>query len=556
MPLPRLIVRQAPAAKGQVGVRADVALFVGLTPRRPGAVPDALRAWLEAAGWAGQGACARSDAQVAALLDVPVPVESWSDFDALFAWDERSVEAGSALSVPCPLGLAVRSFFLEGGARAYVVRTGDPPPLIDRADPAQVLAARRRLISWDTDKSPPKLAPPDAAQRVPLLPGFGGLGRSVSAGDAKTWSGAALAFALDDVALMALPDLPELFAASPQPVAGQAAPPPVPEQFKPCAPVAPTAAPPPRHDRLELAAPRLDRVGYKAWAGALQHTLKMLSPAGGAGHRRDVMLVASLPLPSHEADAAPARAEAWPLSVLDEEGLPAAKQRLLDAQWLGSARLQLAYPWVATEASDVLPEGLQAPEGVLLGAIARTTLSRGAFRSAAGAPLASIRAVTPELGSSDLARGLADGRADWLGDRLSLLGTKVGRWSVLSDATASSDVQWRAGGVSRLINLILRAARWLGAARLFEPSGPALWAELKTELEAYLDRLWAAGALAGASAAEAYTVTCDRSTMTQSDIDTGRVVAAIAFTAAQPIQRITISLALSEAGGAAIAEAA
>ncbi|HEX3405993.1 MAG TPA: phage tail sheath C-terminal domain-containing protein, partial [Caulobacteraceae bacterium] len=123
-------------------------------------------------------------------------------------------------------------------------------------------------------------------------------------------------------------------------------------------------------------------------------------------------------------------------------------------------------------------------------------------------------------------------------------------------ATVSADLQGRAGGVSRLMNQILRSARDLGEELFFQPSGPQLWAQVQRRLKSFMDQLWAAGALYGASAADAYEVRCDASSMTQADIDAGRVIAVIAFTAAQPIQQITVTLALSQAGVGPSQEAA
>lgn len=558
MPFPSLIVRQAPPAAAGLTARADVAVFVGLTHRRASPLPASLRAWLEQAGWAGTGAYARSELHVQALLDVPVPVESWSDFDALFAWENREAEAGSPQRIPCPLGLAVKSFFGEGGAKAYVVRTGDPRPLLDRAAEADVIAAKRRLVSWAP------AAPPDgAADRVALLPGFGDLGAPADAGDPNTWRGAAHVWGLDDAALLALPDLPDLFSGNPGPVPNPPEPPPAEEQFKACAPVLPTVEPDPRRNRLNVSAPRMDREAYGRWADAIAAALRMLASPRGPGHRRDVMLVASLPLPSYAPEATPARSEAWPLALLDETRLRPASDpadppipfTLFDTGLLGSARLQLAYPWVETPGSTILPEGVEGAEGVLLGAIARTALAAGAFRSAAGAPLPSVLRNLPELGTGDLRRGVP-GKADWLGDRLTLAGFKAGQPVLLSDSTTSSDVKWRAGGVSRLMNVILRAARRLGTELFFESSGPALWAQAQQQLEGFMTRLWDAGALAGATRREAFEVRCDRTTMSQPDIDAGRVICTVAFQAAQPIQRILVTLALTEAPDAIAREAA
>jgi len=148
-----------------------------------------------------------------------------------------------------------------------------------------------------------------------------------------------------------------------------------------------------------------------------------------------------------------------------------------------------------------------------------------------------------------LRRGLPGGGADWLGDRLSLIATGPQGFALMSDATMSTDPAWRAGGVSRLMGILLRAARQLGQQRLFENSGPALWAAVRDELELFLQRLRSAGALAGATPAEAFTVRCDRSTMTQADLDAGRVIATVSITAAQPINNITVTLALAQGGG-------
>jgi hypothetical protein len=158
MPLPGLSFRTAPPPAGGLPSRADVALFVGLVGRRAVAAPAALRAELERAGWAGSGAFTRSAAAVEALLDVPVAVESWDAFDALFAWDARPVTAAGSKRTPCPLGAAVHAFFAEGGIRAWIVRCGDPLPV--DVPPGDV-ALKRRLISW-TAAAPP----PDAGARA------------------------------------------------------------------------------------------------------------------------------------------------------------------------------------------------------------------------------------------------------------------------------------------------------------------------------------------------------------------------------------------------------
>lgn len=572
MPYPELILRDAPPPGTGLPSRADVAAFAGFVGRRPGRLPDSVRAALEAAGWAGKGPFARSSAAVEALLDVPVAVTSWDAFDALYAWDERPLTKGSARTLACPLGLAVRSFFAEGGIKAWIIRAGDPSPLLDAEDPDAALeaqdpalnstapdtfrATRRQLLSWDRKTHNPPVAgqmPPDADDRVPLIPGLDS-GAPPSPADPGTWCGVAHVWGVEDAAMLSLPDLTEIFAPPPEPLPELSGPPPVLEAWKPCAPASSAYVPDGRNARPTVAAMRLDRLGYGQWGAAIAYVLNLLGTPRGAAHRRDVMLMASLPLPRHDSELA--AYEGAPLGILAEQGLPKAGARLIDTGWVGSARLQLAYPWVGTAASAAQPEGIEAPEGAIMGAIARSALAKGAFRSAASSRLASVRATVPSLRNADIRAKLADGEADWMGDTLCLISQKPQGFTLISDATTSRSRSWGAGGVSRLMGVILRAARWLGQDRLFEPAGEHLWNEITLDFESFLDSLWQLGALAGNKPSDAYSVRCDASVMSQSDIDAGRTIVEIMFTAAQPVQRIVVTLALSENGGAQLAEAA
>ena len=124
-------------------------------------------------------------------------------------------------------------------------------------------------------------------------------------------------------------------------------------------------------------------------------------------------------------------------------------------------------------------------------------------------------------------------------------------WLLVSDVTTSPDPAWQPGGVSRLMASVLRAARRVGEGLLFEPSGPRLWARLKRSVEDLLTDYWREGGLRGASTAEAFDVRCDRSTMSQNDIDNGRVIAQIGVAPAAAVERMVVVLAL-DAGGAAV----
>ena len=534
MPRPGVFFSSLPAPGAGLSARADVALFAGLVARREGPVPEEVLSLLEEAGWAGAGPFARGPAAVEALLDCPVAVESWDAFDALFDWQGRTASPGDPRPVPCPMGLAVRSFFAQGGRKAWILRTGDPlPVVVPGEDPAAHRAARLRRLSLPAIDEL-------TADFAPLLPGFEGIGMPVSAQDPGTWRGAAHLLGIDEAAMLLLPDLPELCAGPPAPAAAIPAPPPPPEAFRPCGPLASAeaAAPAP----LPLEAPRLDDVGFALWARALRHALALAEAPGGAHHRRDAILVASLPRPAPGAGDPLAPLETLAAVEPIGDGTSA-----LAESWLGSRRLQLAYPWLATPASAGAPEGLEGAEGIAAGLIARSTLALGAHRSAAGREATGVARLTPELGSGELARGLAPGAAggaDLAGDRLTLVARGTSGFRLISDATAAVAREGRAGGVSRLIGAIERAARELGHEHLFEPSGEALWAETRAALTGLMERLLEAGAFAGAPA---YTVRCGRETMTRADLDAGRVIAEVSFRAAQPIQQVRVTLALGQA---------
>jgi phage tail sheath protein FI len=71
-----------------------------------------------------------------------------------------------------------------------------------------------------------------------------------------------------------------------------------------------------------------------------------------------------------------------------------------------------------------------------------------------------------------------------------------------------------------------------------------MWSRVQTQVTAVLEALRALGAFEGLSPADCYQVTCDRSVMTQADVDAGRVRCEVIVNPASPIERIVVTLAL------------
>ena len=94
----------------------------------------------------------------------------------------------------------------------------------------------------------------------------------------------------------------------------------------------------------------------------------------------------------------------------------------------------------------------------------------------------------------------------------------------------------------------MRAARNIGEEYVFEASGERLWQQIQDRLSDVLAAMQAAGALAGQRPQDAFQVRCDRSTMTQQDIDNGRVIVNVMIRPVASIETMRIQLAISDGG--------
>ena len=82
------------------------------------------------------------------------------------------------------------------------------------------------------------------------------------------------------------------------------------------------------------------------------------------------------------------------------------------------------------------------------------------------------------------------------------------------------------------------AIQWV----VFEPNGEALWANVRKTVEDFLFNEWKAGALLGDKPEEAYFVHCDRTTMTQNDLDNGRLVCVVGVAPVTPAEFVIFRL--------------
>jgi phage tail sheath protein FI len=93
-------------------------------------------------------------------------------------------------------------------------------------------------------------------------------------------------------------------------------------------------------------------------------------------------------------------------------------------------------------------------------------------------------------------------------------------------STGSADL------LHELAQSIDEGTRWV----VFEPNRESTWAVLRRQIADFLSDVWRGGTLVGSGEAEAFFIVCDRSTMTQDDIDNGTLVCVIGVALAEPAE--------------------
>ena len=102
--------------------------------------------------------------------------------------------------------------------------------------------------------------------------------------------------------------------------------------------------------------------------------------------------------------------------------------------------------------------------------------------------------------------------------------------------TTSSDPEWKYVNLRRYFAYIERSIDRGTQWAVFEPNGEALWANVRQTIQDFLYNEWVSGALLGEKPEKAYFVKCDRSTMTQNDLDNGRLVCLVGMAVVKPAE--------------------
>jgi phage tail sheath protein FI len=191
----------------------------------------------------------------------------------------------------------------------------------------------------------------------------------------------------------------------------------------------------------------------------------------------------------------------------------------------------LYYPWlVVPRPSGLTGETLLlSPEGAMAGIYARSDIERGVHKAPANEVVRGILRFS---------RPVNKGEQDVLNpEGVNCLRFFEGRGNrVWGARTMTSDPEWTYINVRRLFifmeHSIDRGTQWA----VFEPNNETLWLKIRLTIEGFLYDIWRSGALMGTKPEEAYWVRCDRSTMSQSDLDNGRLVCLIGVAPTKPAE--------------------
>jgi uncharacterized protein len=204
------------------------------------------------------------------------------------------------------------------------------------------------------------------------------------------------------------------------------------------------------------------------------------------------------------------------------------------------------FPWIKVFNPLIHQDSLIPPSGHIAGIYAKTDIERGVFKAPANEIVNGATALEFQITKRE---------QDGLNPRgvncirvFPARGIRV--WGA---RTASTNSLWKYINVRRLFlflgKSIEEGTQWV----VFEPNDEKLWARVKQTITQFLTTQWRNGALMGTKPDEAFFVKVDRTTMTQDDIDNGRLICIIGVAPVKPAEFVIFRIA-QFSGGSEVTE--
>lgn len=187
------------------------------------------------------------------------------------------------------------------------------------------------------------------------------------------------------------------------------------------------------------------------------------------------------------------------------------------------------HPWLEMYDAGSKRSAYFPPSGAMAGIYARTDIERGVHKAPANEVV---------WGCTGLSCAYNEGEQDILNPMgVNLIRAFTGRGiRVWGARTISSNGLWKYLNVRRLFIYVEESIKANTNWVVFEPNSATLWSRVTRTIEAFLATCWRDGALAGSTPSEAFFVECGPTTMTQDDIDNGRLICQIGIAPVKPAE--------------------
>jgi uncharacterized protein len=190
------------------------------------------------------------------------------------------------------------------------------------------------------------------------------------------------------------------------------------------------------------------------------------------------------------------------------------------------------------------------PSGHVAGIFARTDIERGVHKAPANEVIRGITGLELKLNKEE--QDILNPSPVNINVLRDFRGTGRGL-RVWGARCITSDPDWKYVNVRRLFIFIEESidegTQWV----VFEPNDEPLWERVRRTVGAFLTNVWRDGALQGRTPEDAFFVKCDRSTMTQNDIDNGRLVCLVGIAPVRPAEFVVFRIG-QWVGGSSVEE--
>ena len=200
------------------------------------------------------------------------------------------------------------------------------------------------------------------------------------------------------------------------------------------------------------------------------------------------------------------------------------------------------HPWLQMYDAGAKRPAYFPPSGAMAGIYARSDNERGVHKAPANEVV---------RGCTGLSCSYNNGEQDILNPvGVNLIRAFPGRGiRVWGARTISSNGLWKYVNVRRLFIYVEESIKASTSWVVFEPNSETLWSRVTRTIETFLATCWRDGALAGSSPDQAFFVECGPTTMTQDDIDNGRLICQIGIAPVKPAEFVIFRITQKTATG-------